>query len=320
MESSLSSRLLMPKKITKNLNNKSNSSQRLINKNISSIKTNYNTLQEKLNTSWDFTPFPYLYFPSQKNQTIRNLNGLNFKTTFLTLKNADCKDKYKKILSHNNISKNSRINDRYTNIISIPRFLKNKSIPYLFKENRGDITKRSSPAYSFGISREDCKFPFLGPNEKISPNPCSYNLRPLEGLGGPSLKYSINKDVLLKKFRKHVDPGPGYYNMDKLDIKNNGKIVLSDIVNSKISNFGKYEERKDKNDMVNEWNMKPEPGTYNINEALTMFTGSGKYPISKFRSNISKSIGKLRELSKRIKFIYPGPGDYNHYSIFKNIY
>ena len=51
-----------------------------------------------------------------------------------------------------------------------------------------------------------------------------------------------------------------------------------------------------------------------------MFNGSGKFPISNFRSNISKSIDKYRGLSRgRLKVIYPGPGYYNHYSIFKEI-
>jgi len=324
MDSILTSRISKPKNILRHIKNTRNSSQNLIKKYLTSIKTNYNTSNGELNTSWDFTPFPDLYFPYQKNQAIRKINKLDFKSTFMTPKNLESNNIFKnKNLFEYNINKFKSISPSkmYHNIIGTPKLLKSNSISYLFKENKGDITKYSPPAYSFGISREDCKFPFLQGNEKISPNPCSYNLRPLEGLGGSSYKYSIKKDFLLKRFRKHVDPGPGHYNVDKCDIKNNGNIMLSDIRNSIISNFGKYEERKDKIGFTNEWNMKPCPGSYNINNTLTMFSGSGKYPISKFRSNISKSIDKYRGLSKgRIKFIYPGPGDYNHYSIFKNFY
>ena len=324
MDSILTSRISKPKNILRYIKSTRNSSQNLIKNYLTSIKTNYNTSNGELNTSWDFTPFPDLYFPYQKNQAIRKINKLDFKSTFMTPKNLESNNIFKnKNLFEYNINKFKSISpsNLYHNIIGTPKLLKNNSISYLFKENKGDITKYSPPAYSFGISREDCKFPFLQGNEKISPNPCSYNLRPLEGLGGSSYKYSIKKDFLLKRFRKHVDPGPGHYNVDKCDIKNNGNIMLSDIKNSIISNFGKYEERKDKIGFTNEWNMKPCPGSYNINNTLTMFSGSGKYPISKFRSNISKSIDKYRGLSKgRIKFIYPGPGDYNHYSIFKNIY
>ena len=316
MESTLTPRISKPKNILKHIKYTRNSSQNLIKKYITSIKTNYNTSNGESNTSWDFTPFPDLYFPFQKKQAIRKINNLDFKNTFMTPKNLETKN-----IFHVNKYKKSISSKLFNNIIASPKILKSNSISYLFKENKGDITKYSPPAYSFGISREDCKFPFFQSSEQISPNPCSYNLRPLEGLGGSSYKYSIKKDFLLKRFRKHVDPGPGYYNIDKCDIKNNGNIMLSDIKNSIISNFGKYEERKDKIGFINEWNMKPSPGSYNINNTLSMFSGNGKYPLSKFKSNISKSIDKYRGLSKgRIKFIYPGPGDYNHYSIFKNFY
>ena len=317
MESSLSSRLFIPKKVIKPINQSKNSSKIIMNRNKSSIKTNFNTLNEDLNTSWDFTPFPDLYFPSQKNEAIRNINRLNFKSSLLTPKNSNYNNIFK---INSNRTRKSRSIRLFSDMILSPKLLKSNSLSYIFKENKGDITKFSSPAYSFGRSRDECKFPFLKTNEKISPSPCAYNIRPLEGLGGSSLKFSFKKNYILKKYRKHIDPGPGHYNLDKCDIKNNGNIVLSDITNSKISNFGKYEERKDKIGHTNEWNMKPDPGSYNIDNTLTMFSGTGKYLSSKFRSNISKSIDKFRLLSRKIKFIYPGPGDYNHYSIFKNAY
>ena len=310
MKTSLTQRISLQKHIIDNINYNTNSTQRTRNGNLSSIKTNFNTISEGLNTSWDFTPFPDLYFPSQKKEAIKKINKLNFKNNFRNIK----------IIDINKIH-NKRASQIYINTNIPKKLFKSNSISNLFQENKGDITKRSSPAYSFGISREDCKFPMLRLNEKISPTPYSYNIRPLEGLGGSSLKFRFNKESLQKIIKKFVNPGPGQYNVDKCDIKNNGKIVLSDIKNSMISNFGKYEERKSNITNNSEWNMKPEPASYNINNTLTMFTGNGIYPLSKFRNNISKSFGKYRSLSKnKIKFIYPGPGEYNHYSLFRNIY
>ena len=310
MKTSLTQRISLQKHIIDNINYNTNSTQRTRNGNLFSIKTNFNTISEGLNTSWDFTPFPDLYFPSQKKEAIKKINKLNFKNNFRNIK----------IIDINKIH-NKRASQIYINTNIPKKLFKSNSISNLFQENKGDITKRSSPAYSFGISREDCKFPMLRLNEKISPTPYSYNIRPLEGLGGSSLKFRFNKESLQKVIKKFVNPGPGQYNVDKCDIKNNGKIVLSDIKNSMISNFGKYEERKSNITNNSEWNMKPEPASYNINNTLTMFTGNGIYPLSKFRNNISKSFGKYRSLSKnKIKFIYPGPGEYNHYSLFRNIY
>ena len=310
MKTSLTQRISLQKHIIDNINYNTNSTQRTRNGNLSSIKTNFNTISEGLNTSWDFTPFPDLYFPSQKKEAIKKINKLNFKNNFRNIK----------IIDINKIH-NKRASQIYINTNIPKKLFKSNSISNLFQENKGDFTKRSSPAYSFGISREDCKFPMLRLNEKISPTPYSYNIRPLEGLGGSSLKFRFNKESLQKIIKKFVNPGPGQYNVDKCDIKNNGKIVLSDIKNSMISNFGKYEERKSNITNNSEWNMKPEPASYNINNTLTMFTGNGIYPLSKFRNNISKSFGKYRSLSKnKIKFIYPGPGEYNHYSLFRNIY
>lgn len=310
MKTSLTQRISLQKHIIDNINYNTNSTQRTRNGNLSSIKTNFNTISEGLNTSWDFTPFPDLYFPSQKKEAIKNINNLNFKNNFRNIKIIDI-----------NKVRNKRASQIFINTNIPKKLFKSNSISNLFQENKGDITKRSSPAYSFGISREDCKFPMLRLNEKISPTPYSYNIRPLEGLGGSSLKFRFNKESLQKVIKKFVNPGPGQYNVDKCDIKNNGKIVLSDIKNSMISNFGKYEERKSNITNNSEWNMKPEPASYNINNTLTMFTGNGIYPLSKFRNNISKSFGKYRSLSKnKIKFIYPGPGEYNHYSLFRNIY
>ena len=319
MKSSSTSRVIISKSILKQRNNNSNSSQRFTTKNFSTIKTNFKTQSEELNTSWDFTPFPDLYFPSQKRHIIKKLNGFDFKKVSTMPINIDYKQNIKNMFNINidsNKYKNRRNRTNFQ-IDGMPNIQRSNSVFSLYQEKRGDITKHSSPCYSFGTSREDCKFPILKFQEKISPSPCAYNLRPLEGLGGDSLKFSFGRDKSLRQLRRHIDPGPGHYNLEKYDLKNNGNFVLSNMENSKVMNFGKYEERTD-NISRSDFNIKPEPASYNINDNLTMFSGNGYYALSRFRSNIAKSINKFRGLSKKIKFIYPGPGEYNHHSIFKS--
>lgn len=319
MASSLSSRLIIPKKIIKKKNPNKVLPHKFRKRNVSTIKTNYATLSEELNTSWDFTPFPDLYFPSQKRQMIKKINRLDFEKGSSIPINLDYKNNYQN-MSNICFNTNKRIKRKIIfdlNKLNIPRMQKSNSLSNLFQEKKGDITKHRSPAYTFGLSREECKFPFIRLNEKISPSPFSYNLRPLEGLGGSSLKFSFNKLSFLKKFKQYISPGPGHYNLEKYDIKNNGNFVVSNLRNSNISNFPKYEERKNNIGKTSPENIRPGPGSYNINNTLTMFSGSGKYPLSNFRNNNSKSISKCGWLSRRNNFvIYPGPGHYNHYSMF----
>ena len=316
---SLTSRLIIPKNILQNVKNRRNPTHSLINKKSTILSTNFKTKEDELNTSWDFTPFPDLFFPSQKSQILKDINGLNFDKSLFS-QNTDKKNAESKLLFTEEKSQRNISTNKYNNIQKHFLSKKSNSLLNIFKENRGDITKHSPPAYSFGSSRDDCKFPFLQNNCVISPSPSSYNLIPLEGLGGSSIKYSINKKKIFKSPNKFIEPGPGYYNTDKCDMKNNGNIIMSSFENSRISNFWKYSERKDDNKFHSDWFMKPAPGSYNIVNKITMFNGSGKFPISNFRSNISKSIDKYRGLSRgRLKVIYPGPGYYNHYSIFKEI-
>ena len=288
---------LVPKMKFKEEINKTNNFSRLnlINNKLKIKRDLTEESSSELNHSWDFTPFPNLFFPSQKTYAIREINRLNFRNTLNT--------------------NNTNLNNYQTRS---PQLFKSNSVTSIYKENKGDITKYRPPAFSFGTSREECKIPFQDFKEKISPSPGSYNLRPLLGLGGPSLKYSINKSTFLKNIHLHRDPGPGHYNIDKCDSKNNGSIILSNFPNSPICNFGKYKEKRDNNFWAHsEWNIKPDPARYNINSSVSMFNGTGKLPISTFKSNISKSINRSNSLSKiGIKFIYPGPGHYNHHSIF----
>ena len=259
----------------------------------------------ELNQSWDFTPFPSLFFPTEKRKAIKEINGLNFQTS-LNFNTPNNKNK-----------KNVKIMNQFQ--LFSPNLLKSNSTSNIFYEIKGDITKYRAPAYSFGASREECKIPFRDFQEKISPSPGSYNVRPLLGLGGSSLKYSINKKTIFKKGNLNKNTGPGFYNIINWDPKNNGKIVLSKFPNPPISNFSKYTEKRLSDHIGHsDWNIKPDPGRYNVDSTTTMFKGTGKYPFSLFNSNISKSINKSNSLSRKVNYMNsPGPGHYNHYSIFR---
>ena len=275
---------------------------KLINRKLKIRNDSANESNYELNQSWDFTPFPKFFFPSEKKHAIREINGLNFQNT----------------LNQNTPTVSTNTLKNIFQTTHTPHYFKSNSTSNIFQEKKGDITKYRPPAYSFGTSREECKIPFLDFREKICPSPGSYNLRPLLGLGGPSLKYSINKNTFLKNIKLHKDPGPGHYNIDKTDSKCNGNIILSNFPNSPVCNFSKYKEKRDNNYMIHsEWSIKPDPSRYNLNNSLSMFNGTGKFPLSTFKSNISKSINRSNSLSRiGQKFISPGPGYYNHYSIF----
>ena len=274
---------------------------KLIKKKLTIKNNSTGSTNNELNQSWDFTPFPNLYFPSEKKYAIREINNLNFPNTL-----------------NQNSPLNIKLFNKLQSNTNTPHVIKSNSVSNIFQEIKGDITKYRPPAFSFGTSREECKIPFLDFKERISPSPGSYNLRPLLGLDGPSLKYSINKKTFLKNINCNKSPGPGHYNIDKCDSKNNGNIFLSNFTNSPICNFSKYKEKRDNNYFAHsEWNIKPDPTRYNVNSCITMFNGNGKFPISIFKSNISKSINRSNSLSRNgIKFISPGPGHYNHHSIF----
>lgn len=246
--------------------------------------------------SWDFTPFPFLYFPSKKKEILNDINNLNF-------------PKLKR-----NYELSSPVNQKTNHF----RLLKSNSCQDIYLEHKGDIRKNRSPAFSFGAARDDCKLPYQLITNKISPCPGSYNLRSFIGLGGNSKKYSINKLTFFNGYKSSCTPGPGNYETDKCDTKYNGSIILSNIKNSPISHFGNYkEERINYSYGHSEWNIRPDPTTYDVNRSVSMFTGTGKYPLSNFRSNISKSINKCSILGQKTsKKFSPGPGNYNHHSTF----
>lgn len=239
------------------------------------------------NQSWDFTPFPKFLFPSEKKSFIKDFNRFNF---------PGIKEDSKSLSA-------LRLN---TDII---------------QEIKGDATKSRAPAYTFGSARLDCKLPFVDFPEKIAPSPGSYNLRPLNGFNFFSPKYSFRKSGLNKSVNGigFCSPGPGKYYSNQCDIANQGNLPLSTYENVPFSGFGKYTESRGKefNSQFG-YNMKGEPASYNVDSSVTMFKGNGRYPVSYFKSNISKTIPNAGKFPRCIgkTYVSPGPGAYNHHSQF----
>lgn len=253
------------------------------------ISTKYSRQREfkgyKINQSWDFTPFPKFLFPNEKKHFLNDFNKLNF---------LGVKEKYK--------------ND------------KDQRFKIFIEEIKGDVTKNRAPAYTFGSPRNEVKIPFYDFHELISPSPGSYNLRPLEGFNSSSPKYSFPKKTTNKyKYAiTEVSPGPGHYQIDKCDLSNQGNYQLSTYVNSPSSNFGLYKDPRDKDlAFKSRNNVNIGPGSYDTNRQLTMFSGNGKYALSNFSSNIGKTIPNSRCFYRCPRVgNSPGPGTYNHHSIF----
>ena len=246
-----------------------------------------NLTQRTINQSWDFTPFPKFLFPHEKKHFLTNINRLNF---------PGVKDRF----NHN-------------------KSYKNKKFKIFIEEIKGDITKNRAPAYTFGSPRNEVKLPFQDFPEPISPSPGSYNLSPLDGFNFFSPKYSFPKKTTnkYKYILTDIYPGPGHYHHDKCDVSNQGNYQLSTFNNSPASNFGKYKEARDKDYSRGEYFVKPEPASYDTNNKLTMFSGNGKYPLSTFSSKIGKTMPNAKLFYKSDKIGYsPGPGTYNHHSIF----
>jgi len=259
--------------------NYTNTSQKDTNKSNNNLRT--------INQSWDFTPFPRFLFPNEKKHFLKNVNHLNF----------------------------PGVKDRFNS----NRSYKNKKFKIFIEEIKGDITKNRAPAYTFGLPRNEVKLPFQDFPEPITPSPGSYNLRPLEGFNFFSPKYSFPKKTTNKyKYSiTEIYPGPGHYHHNKCDLSNQGNYQLSTFCNSPSSNFGKYREIRDKDNSHSDFNVRPEPASYDTNNKLTMFSGDGKYALSTFSSKIGKTIPNSKLFYKSDKIGYsPGPGTYNHHSIF----
>ena len=256
------------------------------------ISTKYSRQRDinrfKINQSWDFTPFPKFLFPNEKKHFLNDFNKLNFP----------------------GVNENSIYN----------KIDKEQKFKIFIEEIKGDITKTRAPAYTFGSPRNEVKIPFYDFHELISPSPGSYNLRPLEGFKSSSPKYSFQKKTTNKyKYAiTDVSPGPGHYQLDKCDVSNQGNYHLSTYINSPSSNFGLYKEARDKDlAFKSRNNVNIGPGSYDTNRQLTMFSGNGKYPLSNFSSNNGKTISNTKCFYRCPKPGFsPGPGTYNHHSIF----
>ena len=257
------------------------------------ISTRYSRSRDNnrmtINQSWDFTPFPKFLFPNEKKHFLKDFNKLNFPGV-------------KEDSKYNKNDKDNRFR-------------------IFIEEIKGDITKQRAPAYTFGLPRNEVKIPFYDFHELISPCPGSYNLRPLEGFNSSSPKYSFPKKRtnIFKYANTDINPGPGHYQVDKCDLSNQGNYQLSTNTNSPASNFGSYKEEKFKDNNFSKcgYNIKAEPGSYNVNTQLTMFSGNGKYPVSTFSSNIGKTIPNTKCFHRNTRGrVIPGPGSYNHHSIF----
>ena len=242
----------------------------------------------KISQSWEFTPFPKFLFPNEKKIFLNDFNKLNFP----------------------GVNENSKYNKND----------KEQKYKIFIEEIKGDITKTRSPAYTFGSPRNEVKLPFYDFHELISPSPGSYNLRPLEGLGSSSPKYSFPKKYTNKyKYAiTEVSPGPGHYQLSKCDLSNQGNYQLSTYINSPSSNFGLYKEPREKDlAFKSRNNVNIGPGSYDTNRQLTMFSGNGKYALSNFSSQIGKTIPNTKCFYRCSRVgVSPGPGTYNHHSIF----
>ena len=256
-------------------------------KTIPKISESTNNIRHTINQSWDFTPFPQFLFPHEKKRFLKSINKLNF---------PGVKDRF-----------------NYT------KSFKNKKFKIFIEEIKGDITKNRAPAYTFGSPRNEVKLHNQDFPEPISPSPGSYNLRPLEGFNFFSPKYSFPKKTTNKyKYSiTSINPGPGYYDQSKCDLSNQGNYHLSTFTNSPASSFGKYKEVRSKDNSHSDFNIRPDPGSYDTNNKLTMFSGTGKYALSTFKSKIAKTIPNTKIFYQNNKLGYsPGPGTYNHHSIF----
>ena len=81
---------------------------------------------------------------------------------------------------------------------------------------------------------------------------------------------------------------------------------MSIFTNLPFCNFNKYREKRDiKILLIQNGILSLNPSKYNINSTMSMFNGTGKYPLSIFKSNISKSINRFNNLTRnRLKFVF----------------
>lgn len=266
------------------------------------IKRNKSDLSNESSIqSWEFTPFPKLYFPEEKKNIIKDINNFNWPDIRIDY------DGY-----------NNKTIDPRTTKSTYNKFLKkSNSVKDYFRE-KGDVTKDRAPAFSFGISRDDCRLPFFKIKEKVTLNPnTTYNLKKYCTFGINNIKCNTRNNN-----SEIQSTGPEYFKLNYYNQNNNedNKNIISDYKHNSIKSFYRTREIRGYNYHSNsDWFMKPEPSSYNVNSSITMFTGNGSYPSSTFRSALGRSINRSRCNSYSRNMIHhpsPGPGSYNHYSIF----
>ena len=259
----------------------------------------YSSNHIPLNSSWNFTQHP--------------------------LKNSYLQEKYEK--SKSNLEKNSMIykpkklilnNTKKYNIPTIlsyfPSFLDKYKDYNIIK---GDIHLPKSPKYSFGRQNiEDEKTKTLASEisyEQHYPAVGQYNIKPLVGLDNPSPKYTMGKRYYSNNFLKQYSPGPGSYIKDHDSLGLNGRYQT--LLNPSISGFGSYTSERFNESKSNVYDI-PAPNAYDLKN-FSMFNGTGKVLTGNFNSNLAKSMGKRpKNVIYFNKNITPGPGHYNHYTIF----
>jgi hypothetical protein len=251
-----------------------------------------------VNSSWNFTQHPlkdsYIQQRLEKIKSDEERHSMLYKPKKLVINNS------KKYNIPTILSYFPSFLDKYNNYNMI----------------KGDIHLPKSPKYSFGRqSYEDNKKNILKSEIKSEINIPSkhYNIKPLVGLNNPSPKYTMGKRYYSNVLLKHIDPGPGAYIKEHDALCKNGRYQT--LLNPSISCFGSYTSERFNESKTNV-NDIPAPNAYNL-QHYSMFNGTGKILTGNFNSNLAKSMGKrFNNVINFKKIITPGPGHYNHYTIF----
>ena len=162
-------------------------------------------------------------------------------------------------------------------------------------------SKSGSPKYTFGFSREICRYPKCL-DERKTPGPMNYF--PYKNFGQNGVKYSMS---FRYKYKKDPDnfPGPGTYEIPGLNKK--GIYSNSNHRNIQCAKFARTKRFKQP-----DW-VTPGPGAYNFENLIK---GNGVIYNSKFISDGAKTFGKKLKWI-RDKLVTPGPGAYESFSEFQ---
>ena len=174
-----------------------------------------------------------------------------------------------------------------------------------------------SPHYDFGVSRDKLPKTILNNNKVISfnmndgPGPASYEVtKYISAFNGP--KYTMNKRYPTTEFEGNKEtPGPAYYNVP-ISLNKEGKYINSKFSNTShsfwsLSKMNRFKELIPENNIhIFKYDKKKDLNKWNFN---SVYVSSGAATI----------IGKYKSIFD-IDNKNPGPGAYNHFSIFGNNY